>query len=428
MRYVAEALNATAAGPFTWLRSMPHGPALAAVAKAYTIEAWQLLRVLAAACHWPNNDGRAPCKEVHSCLSTPLRESMEMLNSRIQRQARGVVRNLCRAGASAGLVAMVAAVDSQASNYFAVTTECVTLRHVLDFWLDAGGGECAPGLHDVGVQCAHSLFQAARLSAGALWDFLRHVEDQAQHWNYVGAWGSNRLEILSNLLVSARARGGNATAVGEDADEGTSSPELRAAEVGVFQANTSRLLLERFPGLHMLLVDPYHLHMDDPESEHQQLQEFYVSSEEVFDKAVAWTQPYRERATFVMQGSAEAAAWVAPGSLDLVFIDGDHRYKSVVGDIFAWWPTLRVGGVLAGHDFALTFPGVVEAVTKFSASNGLSLFVAPEIWWVVRPPEGPASAERPQGHGITSGEELSSWLASRGYRVAREGKCILAAA
>ncbi len=37
--------------------------------------------------------------------------------------------------------------------------------------------------------------------------------------------------------------------------------------------------------------------------------------------------------------------------LDLVFIDADHRYECVRGDILAWMPKLKIGGVMCGHDY-----------------------------------------------------------------------------
>jgi predicted O-methyltransferase YrrM len=36
--------------------------------------------------------------------------------------------------------------------------------------------------------------------------------------------------------------------------------------------------------------------------------------------------------------------------LDLIFIDGDHRYERVMQDISTWLPKLRYGGILCGHD------------------------------------------------------------------------------
>jgi predicted O-methyltransferase YrrM len=60
--------------------------------------------------------------------------------------------------------------------------------------------------------------------------------------------------------------------------------------------------------------------------------------------------------------SAEAAAAFGPASVDLVFIDAAHDYDSVAADIEAWRLAVKPGGVLAGHDYDGSWPGVVRAV------------------------------------------------------------------
>lgn len=47
---------------------------------------------------------------------------------------------------------------------------------------------------------------------------------------------------------------------------------------------------------------------------------------------------------------------------DMVFIDGDHAYESVVRDIKYWHTRLAPGGLLCGHDLQL--PTVQNAVTN----------------------------------------------------------------
>jgi glycosyltransferase involved in cell wall biosynthesis len=39
------------------------------------------------------------------------------------------------------------------------------------------------------------------------------------------------------------------------------------------------------------------------------------------------------------------------GIFDMVFIDGDHSYESVMSDILNWYPKVKDGGIIAGHDF-----------------------------------------------------------------------------
>jgi cephalosporin hydroxylase len=59
-------------------------------------------------------------------------------------------------------------------------------------------------------------------------------------------------------------------------------------------------------------------------------------------------------------GSVMAAQWMGP--LRFCFIDGDHSRESVAADIADWWPLVSPGGVLAGHDYGASHPGVEEAV------------------------------------------------------------------
>jgi SAM-dependent methyltransferase len=64
--------------------------------------------------------------------------------------------------------------------------------------------------------------------------------------------------------------------------------------------------------------------------------------------------------------SDRAALLFEEGSLDFVFVDGDHGYAAVQRDLTAWFPRVKPGGVLAGHDYINNdFPGVRRAADEF---------------------------------------------------------------
>jgi predicted O-methyltransferase YrrM len=50
------------------------------------------------------------------------------------------------------------------------------------------------------------------------------------------------------------------------------------------------------------------------------------------------------------------------GSMDWVFIDGDHSYETVKAEIVAYLPLLKRGGLMSGHD--MWFDGVYRAVSE----------------------------------------------------------------
>lgn len=59
----------------------------------------------------------------------------------------------------------------------------------------------------------------------------------------------------------------------------------------------------------------------------------------------------RSRAKFIRDWITEAVKQVSDNSLDFIFIDADHSYKSVVRDIQDWKPKVKKGGYITGHDW-----------------------------------------------------------------------------
>ncbi len=77
------------------------------------------------------------------------------------------------------------------------------------------------------------------------------------------------------------------------------------------------------------------------------------------------------RLTAHRRPSVETAADFADQSLDFVFIDARHTYEATREDLAAWWPKVKPGGLLAGHEY-LHAPGVRAAVDAFVARHDLA--------------------------------------------------------
>ena len=78
----------------------------------------------------------------------------------------------------------------------------------------------------------------------------------------------------------------------------------------------------------------------------------------------------------VTNTSVEYSKFVDNNSIDLVYIDADHDYESVKQDLNVWFPKVKTGGFITGHDYSKKFwGGVVQAVDELVCSiSNLVLF------------------------------------------------------
>lgn len=67
---------------------------------------------------------------------------------------------------------------------------------------------------------------------------------------------------------------------------------------------------------------------------------------------------------------------------DFIYLDAAHDYQSVLTHLELFWPLVRCGGMIAGHDYYRTdnFPwiDVARAVDQFCAQRGLSIAIVTE--------------------------------------------------
>lgn len=70
-----------------------------------------------------------------------------------------------------------------------------------------------------------------------------------------------------------------------------------------------------------------------------------------------------------------------PFLVDMVFLDGDHRYDTVLRDLNKARELVRHGGLICGHDYGHDmWPGVKKAVDeKFGEVN-----IEETIWWTIK--------------------------------------------
>ncbi|CAD7944333.1 unnamed protein product [Amoebophrya sp. A25] len=122
-----------------------------------------------------------------------------------------------------------------------------------------------------------------------------------------------------------------------------------AAEIGVQRGLHAKQFLEKWKGKKLFLVDRWtHVPSDTyidianiPSDGMQQLKSEMERNLEVFSSRYAVLEAWSE----------DAAKKVPDGSLDFVYLDARHDFQGVYADLSSWWPKLKIGGLIAGHDF-----------------------------------------------------------------------------
>jgi hypothetical protein len=168
-----------------------------------------------------------------------------------------------------------------------------------------------------------------------------------------------------------------------------------AVEIGTFKGDFAEYFLRESFNSYLFCIDPYKrfdegIYKDNINSHSQeQYDALYEQTKQRLD-AVA---PRRFQIKRLL--SVDAATTFPDGSVNFLYIDGNHDYKHVMEDLVAWLPKLAKGAILVGDDVNDTaehehkrdvngdvkieengvfygYYGVKKAVTDFCATRGLT--------------------------------------------------------
>jgi len=122
---------------------------------------------------------------------------------------------------------------------------------------------------------------------------------------------------------------------------------MKGAEIGVYKGWYTDELLSA--GLEVYGVDPYiaYRDYDMPEIDFQKRQDFLCQKQL---KRLSKYPKYH----FIRKFSMDAVKDFEENSLDFVYIDAHHGLKYIVEDLWEWTKIVRPGGIISGHDYAIT--------------------------------------------------------------------------
>jgi len=160
----------------------------------------------------------------------------------------------------------------------------------------------------------------------------------------------------------------------------TMGEDLVGVEVGVAECGNVRNLLKHGRVVKKLYaVDPWKHYAKDI---YQDTENVGQDAQDTRYRKACELAEYDTRLIVIRAESEKAADQVPDGSLDFVFIDGNHVTAWVLKDIDAWWPKLREGGLMSGHDYRnAQQKGDVEEAVHIRFKDTFSK-ATDFIWWV----------------------------------------------
>ena len=158
------------------------------------------------------------------------------------------------------------------------------------------------------------------------------------------------------------------------------------AEIGCARGTFASTVLSQWRGQTYYMIDPWLTQDKEVYREGQETQEGYNG----WYNDCKLLAEREKRVVIIKDFSIPASAYFKPDTLDLAYIDANHSYVSVMADMDAWWPKVRIGGLMGGHDYAHNTTGqswieVQPAVDRWAQEHGKVFYVCPcSSWFIVK--------------------------------------------
>jgi predicted O-methyltransferase YrrM len=125
-------------------------------------------------------------------------------------------------------------------------------------------------------------------------------------------------------------------------------------EIGSWTGISTILFAKYFKTV--IAIDPWEKTIDEISSQYNM-----EEVEKIFDLRI---KEFSNIKKLKMKSKEASLLLFEDNSINIVYIDGSHKYDAVKEDIKLWYPKIKIGGLLTGHDYSNKFLGVKKAIDE----------------------------------------------------------------
>lgn len=161
----------------------------------------------------------------------------------------------------------------------------------------------------------------------------------------------------------------------EFASEHFKGKPVVGAEIGVWQGQNAKSILQTLNVETLFLIDPYGSRRFSAQ---------ITKPNDALPVALKNLSHFKDRIEWVRKTSEDALTQFPDDFFDFVYVDGNHEYDCVKKDLQGYWNKVKKGGILGGHDLIGHWLGVCKAVIEFSKWMNEPLFGKRSDYWFIK--------------------------------------------
>ena len=160
--------------------------------------------------------------------------------------------------------------------------------------------------------------------------------------------------------------------------------KIKVIEIGTYKGDNAVSLIKELNIEELYLIDPYIT--ETSESSGVNSKNISNAEKEAHNKI---KNNKNLNVIWIKKSSSDCLKEI-PDNIDYIYVDGNHTYEQVKADLENYYKKLKIGGIIAGHDFdnggtnEKIHKGVILAVIEFIIKKNPRFIISSSEWIIIK--------------------------------------------